>query len=156
MKSKVRKDKNNRKLMSKVEIKSLILKSLKKNNIGITKYISFFLLIKSPFLSLLWLLGPTIYFLWKRNYKAIFKIWAFTLITWYFIFTTCLSICLSVTPILIGGEHTEFLLKYMLYNPEKLVFKGLCFHTVYYLDLISYKVGFIFYFPALINIFKHI
>ena len=31
MKSKVRKDKNNRKLMSKVEIKSLILKSLKKN-----------------------------------------------------------------------------------------------------------------------------
>ena len=156
MKSKVRKDKNNRKLMSKVEIKSLILKSLKKNNIGIIKYISFFLLILCPIFSILWLLGPTIYFLWKRNYKDIFKIWVFTLSTWYFIFTTCLSTCLSVTPIVIGFEHTGLLVDYMVRNLEDLVFKSFCLQTVYFLDFISYRVGFTFYIPALINIFKHI
>ena len=71
----------------------------KLNYIIIIYLISFFLLIaSSPIFSLLWLLVPTAYFLWERNYRNILKIWGFTLGVWYFIFTTSLS----GTTILIG------------------------------------------------------
>ena len=132
----------------------LHLKTFKKNYIYVIKGTSFFLLIYSPILSLLWLLGPTIYFLWKRNYKAIFKIWGFTLGIWFLIFTTCLS----GATITIGEEHTKVLLKYMLDNITDIEFETLCFQTVYILDAISSTVGFTFHFPStllpLLHIFK--
>ena len=132
----------------------LHLKTFKKNYIYVIKGTSFFLLIYSPILSLLWLLGPTIYFLWKRNYKAIFKIWGFTLGIWFLIFTTCLS----GATITIGEEHTKVLLKYMLDNITDIEFEKLCFQTVYILDAISSTVGFTFHFPStllpLLQIFK--
>ena len=152
MKSKIRKDKNNQELSYKIT--PLKVKSFKKNYIYIIKCISFFLLIYSPILSLLWLLGPTIYFLWKRNYKAIFKIWGFTLGMWYLIFTLCMT-CLTVTPIVIGSLDTILLLDYMEIHIEELMCKNLCFKTVYYLDFISCRSGFIFHIPVLLNVLKY-
>lgn len=119
----------------------------------IINIISLFLLITtSPVLSLCWLLVPTVYFLWKRKYIDIRKIWVFTLVSWYFIFTTCLA----ETTILIGFEHTNPLINYMLNNIDDLVFKNLCFQTVIIFDVLSEKVGLSFYFPSLFksNIFK--
>ena len=121
----------------------------KLNHIIIIYLISFFLLIaSSPIVSLFWLLIPTVYFLWKRNYKDILKIWGFTLGIWYFIFTTSLS---EIT-ILIGFENTEVIINYMLNN--NVMFENLCFQTVYLLDFLSFKVGFPLYIPTIINIFR--
>lgn len=115
----------------------------------VTCFISLFLLVAtSPILSLLWLLVPTAYFLYNRNYKDIFKIWGFTLVIWYLIFTTCLS----GTTILIGFEHTKAIVIYMSEN--NVMFEPLCFQTVYILDVLSAKLGFPLYIPALINIFS--
>jgi len=113
--------------------------------------VSFFLLVAtSPILSLLWLLVPTAYFLWDRNYKDILRIWAFTFGIWYFIFTTCLS---EIT-ILIGFENTTIIINYMLDNICMFgMFGNLCFQTVYILDILSAKVGFSLYIPVIIKIF---
>jgi hypothetical protein len=119
----------------------------KLNYIIIIYLISFFLLIaSSPIFSLFWLLVPTAYFLWERNYKDILKIWGFTLGIWYFIFTTSLS----GTTILIGFENTEVIINYLLNN--NVMFENLCFQTVYIVDFLSAKVGFPLYIPAIINI----
>lgn len=121
----------------------------KSNYIIIIHFISFFSLItSSPIFSLLWLLVPTAYFLWERNYKNILKIWGFTLGVWYFIFTTSLS----GTTILIGFENTKVIINYMLNN--NIMFENLCFQTVYMLDFLSAKVGFPLYIPTIINIFS--
>jgi hypothetical protein len=121
----------------------------KLNYIIVIYFISFFLLIaSSPILSLFWLLLPTAYLLWKRNYKDILKIWGFTLGIWYFIFTTSLS---GIT-ILIGFENTEVIINYLLNN--NVMFSNLCFQTVYMLDFLSAKLGFPLYIPAIINIFS--
>lgn len=121
----------------------------KLNYIIIICLISFFLLIaSSPIFSLFWLLVPTVYFLWSRNYKDILKIWGFTLGIWYFIFTTSLY----GTTILIGFENTEVIINYLLNN--NVIFENLCFQTVYMLDFLSAKVGFPLYIPAIINIFS--
>ena len=121
----------------------------KLNYIIIICLISFFLLIaSSPIFSLFWLLVPTVYFLWSRNYKDILKIWGSTLGIWYFIFTTSLF----GTTILIGFENTEVIINYLLNN--NVIFENLCFQTVYMLDFLSAKVGFPLYIPAIINIFS--
>jgi len=121
----------------------------KLNYIIIIYLISFFLLIaSSPIVSLFWLLVPTAYFLWERNYKNILKIWGFILGVWYFIFTTSLS----GTTILIGFENTEVIINYLLNN--NVMFENLCFQTVYMLDFLSAKVGFPLYIPAIINIYN--
>ena len=111
--------------------------------------VSFFLLVAaSPIFSLLWLLVPTAYFLWDRNYKDILRIWGFTFGSWYLIFTTSLS---GIT-ILIGFENTKVVVEYLLNND--FMFHTLCFQTVYILDFLSAKVGFPLYIPAVINIFS--
>jgi hypothetical protein len=121
----------------------------KLNYIIMIYFISFFLLTaSSPIFSLFWLLVPTAYLLWKRNYKDILKIWGFTLGIWYFIFTTSLS---GIT-ILIGFENTEVIINYLLNND--VMFENLCFQTVYILDFLSAKLGFPLYIPAIINIFS--
>jgi hypothetical protein len=121
----------------------------KLNNIVIICFISLFLLIaSSPILSLLWLVLPTGYFLYSRNYKNILKIWGFTICIWYFIFTTSLS---GIT-ILIGFENTKVIINYLLDNT--FMFETLCFQTVYILDFLSAKLGFPLYIPSIINIFS--
>ena len=111
--------------------------------------ISLFLLIKtSPVFSILWLCIPTLYFLYIRKYKDIFKIWGFTLGIWYLIFSTSLS---EIT-IIIGFENTKMIINYLLDND--FLFENLCFQTVYLLDALSAKLGFSIYIPALINIFS--
>lgn len=111
--------------------------------------ISLFLLIaSSPILSLFWLVLPTGYFLYSRNYKNILKIWGFTICIWYFIFTTSLS---GIT-ILIGFKNTEVIINYLLNND--IMFETLCFQTVYILDFLSAKLGFPLYIPSIINIFS--
>jgi hypothetical protein len=121
----------------------------KLNYIIIICFISFFLLIAaSPIFSLLWLLVPSSYFLYNRNYKDLLKIWGFTIGIWYFIFTTSLS----ETTILIGFENTEVIINYLLNN--KVMFENLCFQTVYILDFLSAKLGFPLYIPAIINLFS--
>ena len=133
-------------------MKKSMIKNKKKIIIVIISFISvFFLIASSPIISLLWLLFPSTYFLWKRNYKDILKIWGFTLGIWYLIFTSTLS----GTTILIGFEHTTVIVNYMLNNINDLgMFKPLCFDTVYILDFLSAKVGFPLYIPAIINIFS--
>jgi len=119
------------------------------NYIIVICFISFFLLIaSSPIFSLLWLLVPTSYFLYNRNYKDIFKIWGFTIGIWYFIFTTSLA---GIT-ILIGFENTKVIISYLLNND--VIFENLCFQTVYILDFLSAKFGFPLYIPSIINIFS--
>lgn len=121
----------------------------KLNYIIMIYFISVFLLIAtSPIFSLFWLLVPTAYLLWKRNYKDILKIWGFTLGIWYFIFTTSLS----GIKILIGFENTKVIINYMLNN--NVMFENLCFQTVYILDFLSAKLGFPLYIPSIINIFS--
>ena len=124
------------------------------NYTGMVNLISFLLLLVSPLVSLFWLLLPTLYFFEERNYKDLFKIWVFTLITWYFIFTLCLT-CLTVTPIVIGSLDTILLLDYMEIHIEELMCKNLCFKTVYYLDFISCRCGFSFHIPVLLNLLKY-
>ena len=110
--------------------------------------ISLFLLIElSPMLSILWLCIATLYFLYMRNYKDISKIWGFTIIVWYLIFTTSLS---EVT-ILIGFENTPVIINYLL--DSNFLFENLCFQTVYIVDALSTKLGFSIYIPAVVNIF---
>ncbi len=116
--------------------------------IGICLISLFLLTTTSPILSLLWLSVPTIYFLYNRNYKDIFKIWGFTIGIWYFIFTASLS---EIT-ILIGFENTKVIINYLLTNT--FMFETLCFQTVYILDILSAKLGFPLYIPAIINIFS--
>lgn len=119
------------------------------NAMFVVYFISFFLLIAtSPIICLLWLLVPTGYFLYYRNYKDTSKIWGFTIGIWYFIFTTSLS----ETTILIGFENTKVIINYLLRND--VMFENLCFQTVYMLDLLSAKLGFPLYIPAIINIFS--
>ena len=114
-----------------------------------TCFVSFFFLVaSSPIFSLLWLVLPTSYFLYNRNYEDILKIWGFTIGIWYFIFTTSLS----GTTILIGFENTEVIINYLLNN--NLMFENLCFQTVYILDFLSAKLEFPLYVPAIINIFS--
>jgi len=121
----------------------------KLNYIIVICSVSFFLLVvTSPILSLLWLLVPTAYFLWDRNYKDILRIWGFPFGIWYFIFTTSLF---GIT-ILIGFENTKVIINYLLNN--NFMFENLCFQTVYILDFLSAKVGFPLYIPAIINIFS--
>ena len=111
--------------------------------------ISFFLLTATtPIFSLLWLLVPTGYFLYNRDYRDILKIWGFTIGIWYFIFTTSLS---EIT-IVIGFENTKIVIDYLLNNP--VMFENLCFQTVDLLDFLSAELGFPLYIPAVINIFS--
>jgi hypothetical protein len=127
----------------------LFYKNFKLYSISIICSISFVLLtITSPILSLLWLLVPTGYFLYHRNYKNIAKIWGFTLSTWYFIFT----ISLSEVPILIGFEHTRVLAEYMF--TQDFIFPTLCFQTLAILNILSAKLGFPLYIPNISSLFS--
>jgi len=111
--------------------------------------ISLLLLVKfSPILSLLWLCISTLYFLYIRDYKDVFKVWGFTIGMWYFIFTTSLY---EIT-ILIGFENTQVVINHLLDN--EFIFENLCFQTVYLLDTLSAKLGFSIYIPAVVNIFS--
>jgi hypothetical protein len=111
--------------------------------------ISLVLLVQfSPIFSILWLSVVSLYFLYIRSYKDISKIWGFTLVMWYLIFTTSLS---EIT-ILIGFDNTKVIINYLLDN--NFLFENLCFQTVYILDALSAKLGFSIYIPAVINIFS--
>ena len=44
----------------------------------------------SSFLGILWLFLPTVYFLFKKQYKNIFSIWGGLFIIWYLMFTACM------------------------------------------------------------------
>nr|WPV72381.1 hypothetical protein orf145 [Navicula sp.]WPV72418.1 hypothetical protein orf145 [Navicula sp.] len=111
-------------------------------------FISLFLLILvSPVCSLLFLCVFSFFFSSVYSYKSILKIWCVTISGWYLIFTTTLS---EIT-IIIGFENTKIVLKYLLENP--VLFTNLCFQTVYILDILSAKLGFSIYIPAIINVF---
>ena len=107
-----------------------LLNSLKKNYftqriIGIC-IVSLFLLIQlSPVFSLLWLYISTLYFLYIRSYRDIYKIWGFTISIWYLIFTTSLA---EIT-ILIRFENTPIIINYLLDN--NFLFESLSFQTIY-------------------------
>jgi hypothetical protein len=104
--------------------------------------ISLILLIAlSPVFSMLWLLCMfNLYFLYIHKYRSIFKIWGFILSIWYLIFSTSLY---NIT-ILIGFENTEVIINYLLDNT--VFFENLCFQTVYILDALSAKFGFLYIF----------
>ena len=130
------------------DVLSYIKKNLLTRIMGIC-IISLVLLVAcSPVFSILWLCIPTLYFLYIRNYRDIFKIWGFTIGIWYLIFTTSLS---EIT-ILIGFENTRVIIDYLLDNT--FLFENLCFQTVYILDALSAKLGFSIYIPAIVNIFS--
>ena len=106
----------------------------------------------SPIFSLIWLCLPSLYFLYKRNYRDFFNIWAFTLFLWHSIFT---FIFLDFGPIIIiGGDHTKELIDYLLLNDETLWFKGLCYQTIYIFDALSQKIGFLICIPIIFPIKK--
>jgi hypothetical protein len=111
--------------------------------------ISIFLLIQcSPVFSIIWLSISTIYCLYVREYRDIFKIWGITIGIWYIIFSTSLS---NIT-IMIGFQNTKIVLNYLLEND--FIFENLCFQTVFMLDSLSTKLGFSIYIPAVVNIFS--
>jgi hypothetical protein len=113
----------------------------------------FFLICFSPIFSLIWLCLPSLYFLYKRNYKNFFNIWAFTLFLWHSIFT---FIFLDFGPIIIIGEgHTKNLLDYLLLNDETFWFTGLCYQTIYIFDALSQKMGFLICIPIIFPIKKN-
>ena len=97
---------------------------------------------------MLWLCMFSLYFLYIRKYRSIFKIWGFTISIWYLVFSTSLY---NIT-ILIGFENTEVIINYLLDNT--VFFESLCFQTVYILDALSAKLGFSIYIPSIINIFS--
>ena len=141
-------------------ILSNILKNFKKNpNIkkkvltpiaGVSLVSIILLIFFSPVYSIMWLVVFSFYFLYVRNYKYIYKIWFITVTIWYLIFTTTLA----EIPILIGFNHTKFVLIYLIQND--VLFANLCFQTVVILDILSSKLGFPIYIPAFINIIKTI
>ena len=102
----------------------------------------------SPVYSIMWLVLSSFCFLYVKNYKSIYKIWFITVTIWYLIFTTTLA----EIPILIGFNHTKAVLIYLIQND--VLFANLCFQTVVILDLLSSKLGFPIYIPALVNILK--
>lgn len=110
--------------------------------------VSFILLIVSPTLSIGWLCLITVYFLFIREYKPIFKIWLHTLVIWYSIL--CLSLY-DVTPIVIGPGHTEELVQRIL--NKDLFFDSLCFQTIYLLNDLSLFLGCDIYIP-IVNLFS--
>jgi hypothetical protein len=56
--------------------------------------------------------------------------------------------------IIIGGDHTEELIDYLLLNDETLWFTGLCYQTVYIFDALSQKIGFLICIPIIFPIKK--
>lgn len=134
-------------LLKNRDILSYLKKKLLTPLVGICGVSLILLVETSPVLSILWLCIPTLYFLYIRNYRSIFKIWGFTIGIWYLIFSTLLS---NIT-ILVGFENTKVILNYLSDNP--VLFKSFCFQTVYLLDALSSKLGFSIHIPAIINIF---
>ena len=65
----------------------------------------------------------------------------------YFIFTTTL---LEI-PIIIGFDNTIVVLTYLAQN--NVMFESLCFQTVYIIHVLSAKLGFLIYIPAITNIY---
>lgn len=139
-----------------------ILYTIFKNNLSIKKkyiltpiagvsFVSLILLIFfSPVYSIMWLVVSSLWFLYEKNYKSIYKIWFITFTVWYLIFTTTLA----EIPILIGFNHTKVVLIYLIQND--VLFANLCFQTVVILDIVSSKLGFPIYIPAFINMIKAI
>ena len=126
---------------------------LRKHYIIIISLISYYLLIVySPIFSVIWLCLPSLYFLYKRNYKDFFSIWGITLFIWHSIFT---FIFLDFGPtIIIGGDYTKKLLDYLLLNDGTLWFIGLCYQTVYIFDFFSQETGFLICIPVLFPLKK--
>ena len=100
------------------------------------------LLLWAPSFSILWLLVSTLFFLYFKNYRSILKIWTFTISVWYLLFTNSLS----DIPILIGGTHTKVILLYLLKND--IFLRDMCMQTIYLLDFLSAKLGFLIYIPS--------
>lgn len=139
----------NKNLLFKEQFKYLNM--FKKINLKhITYFISFILLIIfSPLLSLIWLCLPTLYFLYTCNDRDIDKIWASTLIVWYFIFTVPLSISTGLNPIIIGSSYTEKLLGSLL---DKTYYLRVYVFKLYILNELSIKLRCLIHIPVLFQI----
>ena len=133
--------------------KNNIFNILIKHYIITISLISYFLLIVySPIFSVIWLCLPSLYFLYKLNYKDFFSIWGITLFIWHSIFT---FIFLDFGPtIMIGGDYTKKLLDYLLLNDGNLWFTGLCYQTVFIFDFFSQETGFLICIPVLFPLKK--
>jgi hypothetical protein len=140
--------KHSKTYLFKKKIVNLVKKNIFKPIVGVCSISLILLVVFSPVLSILWLCMTSLYLLYIRNYKSIFKIWGFTISIWYLIF----SISLHKVTILIGFENTEVIINYLLDNT--IFFESLCFQTVYLIDALSAKLGFSIYIPSIINIFS--
>lgn len=131
-------------------------------------FISFFILLFiSPILGMFWLILPSIYFLYKTQYKNIFRIWGFFFFSWYFVFTACLlgfdgPIWIKADLLGCGPKSEETVSLFFYINDKYLYFLSpyswykhvlgnFCMQTLMLLSLLSSKLGFSIYIPSILK-----
>jgi hypothetical protein len=116
------------------------------NPIAYVAYVSLvsitLLIFFSPIFSIILLVVSSFWFLYVKHYKSIYKIWLITLTIWYLIF----AITLAEIQILIGFDHTSYVVIYLMDND--VLFPNLCYQTVCILDTLSGELGFPIYIPG--------
>ncbi len=130
-----------------------------KNNI-ILLFIFFLSLLFSPVKTPLFLFLPSIYYIYKGNYKNLYLIWVFHMVSWYLLFAGCFFNFEG--PIIIGGWFTWDLVLYTKdtysgwstpFNWLGYTLRKFCMQTLEFLSFVSDRLGCRIYIP---NIFKGI
>lgn len=118
-----------------------------------------FLVFLSPIFGIVWLVVPTFYFLWRKQYTKVFFIWSFFFFYWYLFFTICLLDFNG--PIWIGGYDSQIMVDFVMlkYTRNTLTpfwyrpyLRGFCFQTIFFLDMLSSFLGVSIYIPSLVKV----